>query len=507
MTWLAQIPHVMAKDIRQARWPLAGYALVVTVTWLTAWLWPTTVAEGFDFTMPLVVIAGMFVAGVLIQTDSPIRGDAFWASRPLYPTAVLVAKVALTLSLIIGAPVVAQLHVLLANGIPVGEAALMALRSVWVYGLWLLMAVTIAAITSDLRSFTLGLVLIPVGILLLMMFSEIVVGGQFASPPSLFTIVSGWMAVAVGVGAALWLLVVLYRTRSLGIAQRAVSGVAIVGTFFALGARPPARAVAAASGDRIDDAKLVIIQESDPSGPVMLLSNENSTGKQTSMLESWTVLLHLRDRTTIRVSMDGNRFVVRSARMPLADSIRWTQQWTEPNNRVQLRLTSRQREAVRAGIDSASVEGTLVEYEPSVGLSVPFRAGAATSERGMRVQITKTYPLGDDTLATVVASAIDRSGSSGLTASSPWLWDRPRYALVNKARSEAALAPGTMNGGSNSAIILPGAWRSFERIRLVSVIPPTERGFTEDWVAGADLVRFEWTERSRGRVRISARLR
>ena len=509
MTWLAQIPHVMAKDLRQARWPIAGYALAVIVTWLIAWQWPAAFSNEFDFTMVLIVIAGMFVAGMLIQADSPIRSDAFWASRPLHPTAVLAAKVTLTLSFIIGVPVVAQLHVLLANGIPVGEAVLMGLRSAWVYGLWLLIAITISAITSDLRSFTLGLVLIPVGILLLMIVSDVVARGAPGSATSPFRLVSGWVALVVGIGAAVWLLVVLYRTRSLGIAKRALSGVAIVGTFFALGARTPERLQETPAVDQREHAGLVIEQEADQSGPVILLANESVPAKEASLLESGDVVLYLHDRSTIRVSMEGSRFALASARMPLPDSIRWTHRWAEPNQRTQLRLSNRQRDAVRVGIDSATIEGTLATYEPSVALTVPFRVGAVTSEEGMRLEIIRTFPLDDDSVATVVATVIDRSGKATmLSAAKSWLtWDRPRYALVNTARNEAVFTPSAMSGGSNSAIVLPGAWRSSERVQLTSIAPLADNGVTKDWLAGAELVRFEWTERSRSRVRVGLRLR
>ena len=48
MTWAAQVRHVMAKDIRQARWLLSGYLGIVLIAWVRALAWLGTPRTAYD---------------------------------------------------------------------------------------------------------------------------------------------------------------------------------------------------------------------------------------------------------------------------------------------------------------------------------------------------------------------------------------------------------------------------------------------------------------------------
>src|SRR5262249_21976741 len=102
--------------------------------------------------MPFVVIAGMVVVAMLVQADSPVRPDAFWATRPLSPLAVLSAKVMLTFAFIVGIPLVGQAIALRMNGANASDLANYLPGGVLTYGLWLFAAFVVASYTRDLKT-------------------------------------------------------------------------------------------------------------------------------------------------------------------------------------------------------------------------------------------------------------------------------------------------------------------------------------------------------------------
>jgi len=107
---------VMAKDVRQSRWLLLGYLGVILLAYAQSIQQPTSAPTTLDVSLFLVVLVGMLAAGLLIQADSPTRADAFWASRPFDPTAVLASKALCTLLVLVVPALIAQAAVLVANG-------------------------------------------------------------------------------------------------------------------------------------------------------------------------------------------------------------------------------------------------------------------------------------------------------------------------------------------------------------------------------------------------------
>ena len=145
MTWIAQLGHVVAKDVRQARWILLVYGLVVigvTISSLHAMEATRLPASAFA---AVIVLFGMVIVAWLVQDDSPFRADAFWASRPFYPSAVLGAKGLIAIVFIVGVPAIGQGIALASNNVGGRFIAPMVLESVEIYALWLLAAMVTAA--------------------------------------------------------------------------------------------------------------------------------------------------------------------------------------------------------------------------------------------------------------------------------------------------------------------------------------------------------------------------
>jgi hypothetical protein len=124
--WLRQLFHLAGRDLRRARWMVAGWVGVVAV--LVA---AESAAQGGGMSLPGIGLLLFFgAAGMsawLVQADPPRREGAYWATLPLEPLALLAAK--------------AGVAFLVGGGVPlVGHAVALhfwALDPGWIlHGLW-----------------------------------------------------------------------------------------------------------------------------------------------------------------------------------------------------------------------------------------------------------------------------------------------------------------------------------------------------------------------------------
>ena len=160
MSWLTQVWHVAKKDVRQFRWLLALQVLA------TVMAVPAVVGSGshiggpgFSSTFPsldwYMVLAGLavLISAVVVQADSPSRSDAFWASRPLNPLAVLMAKGATLGVFLLAIPLVAEAMLLLRHAVSPSEMVPMLAESLISQAGIVVAAATVAALTANLSAF------------------------------------------------------------------------------------------------------------------------------------------------------------------------------------------------------------------------------------------------------------------------------------------------------------------------------------------------------------------
>jgi hypothetical protein len=496
MTWAAQVRHVMAKDVRQARWLLFAYLGLVLISWARALAWSDTPRGVLDISMYLVVLAGLFVAGSVVQADSPIRSDAFWGSRPLHPAAVLTAKASLALLIVVTVPLLAQLHALVASGVSGGALLGMLTRSVWMYALWLLIAMVLAAVTQDIRSFIVALVILPAGLAVVSFSASFGWARRVRWNGSAMETIGPAALVVVGVGAAVGVLVVLYRTRTLHRVVKVAAAAGVACMFLTLLGTPTRRRserqLATISGD------FGMTVAADYAGSILpelrLHIVDARKSDRLVVIDSGSVVLRLRDGTITTVPLRGAHLQLETARLPIDPRIRWRGAIPGEGRGAGsfgLFLTREQREALRVGIASASIEGFAFVAEPRVAFTLPFQAAASERRDGKGVRIMTVSPTTEDSLAIVMQSTITRSGSPDVDALLLFgPWDTPRYALVNDTRGEAVLLGGGY-GGTSEALVLPGAWRYSGPTQLRA----TQAGLVElpaDWYRGARLVVIDW---------------
>ncbi len=107
----------MMKDIREARWAIAGYELIVVLATMHA-VGAFAPSSGIlDLLTGALTLLGLMLTVSVVQADSPTRSNAFWTTRPFAPWAVLVAKLVFAAVVIVGPPLLGQIAALHANGV------------------------------------------------------------------------------------------------------------------------------------------------------------------------------------------------------------------------------------------------------------------------------------------------------------------------------------------------------------------------------------------------------
>jgi hypothetical protein len=234
MSWTTQAIHVARKDVRFTRVALALYSVIVVVALMHALALPDrsnpgSISSALDGAMFILVLLGLIITATVVQADSPIQSNAFWASRPFDPTAMLGAKLIYAAAVVLGIPLVAQLVGLMLFGVEPQAMLAIMLKSGVAYGLMLLCAVVVASLTTDLRGFVVAALVIVVGLVLAVAAGPSVISQRISDPPF-----AGPFAVAIVASGAV--LTWLYRRRD--VSRRAWLGalVAVGAAMVALGA-------------------------------------------------------------------------------------------------------------------------------------------------------------------------------------------------------------------------------------------------------------------------------
>jgi hypothetical protein len=459
MNVFAQVGHLMAKDIREMRWMLAVYAVVVAVATVQATsLDQTTFA--FGFAGILVVMVGMVLVASLVQADSPARADAFWAVRPIDPTAVVVAKLGHAAAIVTGVALVGQLVAFMSLGVPRSELPLLLAESATAYAIWLLLAMVVAALTRDLKS---AFVAFAVTILAFIVVTAVVPARITAAIGSVVTNRATLaLLTTIPLLAAVALLTVLYRVRDPRPRVRFGGAIVVAIIWYAAPSAPPptARALDAMAAeqpvldltvhdlDKIAERQQIWLTLDAPTTPDTLrLSVVNPV-----------VVLRLVNGDTIRLALAPQSAVARLPMPPLARGIRWLSGGSVPRERVPLtvQLRGALRDSVAGGIAGIRLDGRAVLLAPKIAADLPLAEGASITRSGMRIRMEKwTHGHGDVSM-TAHAMSIGEASYLGVSGVAPGAYGELQGVLVNRSRGEAALLTQNGSGSGQSMLVLPG---------------------------------------------------
>lgn len=207
MSWTQQVWHVFRKDVREQRWVLGLYGLLVLMGLLEGMdlLAATALKNGYVIAMTVLLRAvAAYLSAAIILEDSPTGPRAFWTSLPFERSAMFAAK-SLMLAMILLGTVAALAVPLLRLSVSGTQLGLQLLNFGVSYATLLVATALFAGLVSHMRTVLLAYVT-AVAILWLV----VVVLPAPSAASQLAT--SSWLLVAALV-TALIALALVYRTR------------------------------------------------------------------------------------------------------------------------------------------------------------------------------------------------------------------------------------------------------------------------------------------------------
>ncbi len=504
MTWLAEVRHVLAKDIHEFRWMLAVYvALVALVTarasGLAFWL-PFPVAPG----VIAVVIAGMIGIASVIHADAPARADAFWASHPFRSSAVLGAKISFML-LLLSIGLAAQAVGIRSYDVAGGAVARLVAATVAPTLCWFVAAMIIAIVTRDLRSFLLGIVAVPLGgyIISLGAWQLLRPGEIDEAPVSPFIITTWmWLCVVIGIG------VTAYTYRSRDARRRTRLGAIIVAVLSTYGAASCATTGPDLPAENVSVPLTLELEEAphlDQDRLDLHILGPALTRTVISGFRSREIVVQLRDGSTMRFDAQRVRVFetgLRGTATPDIPGLRWIDSQLESSFKtdVYVRLVPEERVAIARGVSAVRLEGQLITGELQSLATMPLRIGAETVSDGYRLRIMEWNPNMPELPIKIGVSKVNASVSQT---------DALIAALVNRRRGEGFMLYDSGSSGALDGVVLPGVpVRSgdFDFERRKSIGMPAAPRPDRAWLEDAELLIGREVPRGTQSVRLERRI-
>ncbi len=501
MNWSAQLRHIAAKDVRHIWFPLAVYvslaaASVFGVVTGSAFgpyqLTPSTEVLGMRDTfvqwIPLVmVMLGLVAAASLVQADSPTRPNAFWASRPLAPTAVLGAKFFLMAILAVGLPIPAGIVALRVLHADPGIIAAAIARACLSYVELTLAVMIIGALTDDWRAFVATFVVVMVVTIVALAIHEAFFHTQRITPLVL-TLVS--------VPAAIVFLAIVYRTRDRRRLAWFAGVIATMGLVSASFASPFDRRGMLPA---IDNTATIQVKPADrdqymPSaGPAISLRIVGLSDSSRLFFEADRLVVQLTDGKTITSFRNGLPRIERDVLPPLGPDIHWLGDAPrEPTSQFSVESREMTRESFSGAVMSLSVSGIMRVLRTRIVGSLPLQDGAVLVHDGWRFRIYgfSHEPTAADVWLQLSAGPERPAGYANTAIFTEGL----EFILVNDARKEAMLVRNTGGSSGSGFLVLPWIPLSTTFSHLSTTRAPGSNGLPQDdgWYAGARLVVVEW---------------
>jgi hypothetical protein len=499
MTRLAQVRHVVAKDVREVRWVLVAYlALVVFATVRAAGWVPSSSAIGFPL-MIAIVITGVLATALVVQSDSPTRAGAFWTKLPLDPMAVVGAKAFFASGLIV-IGIGAQVLSVASYGVDAMDAIGLAGDGISAFGFWLVLGSLLAAVLSDLRAFILAFILLPLVLFIalnLVAFAMIDATGGYAvfsgSIPGAGPTVGVILAAAVHVGS-LGLIVWLYRTRDVSRWAR-VGGLLLAAALFVpfggldFGS-PPDELIPEADriSFRLESGGAIGAAPSRGSDDLQLVLHAPPMPQHLSFsLPGGVLVVGLHDGSMLRLPVSIG-LSSQGGWMPRLPGIRWLEPppTAGAGHGFSVSLTEAHRQALEQGVRSMTLEGDVHLFEASVTLSLPKTVDREIVHDGRRITVEQWRIEPNGPVVVARESGLDQVVASRL--STLFMGDR-ECVFVNSVRGEGVTLPQTSRGGAIDALVLPGIPVSSERWQCGgSSYRPDMLRPSADWFRDAELL-------------------
>lgn len=507
---MAQVRHVLTKDLRQLWWPVCAYVALIGLAAAHSIAWPKMTNDVFGILMIFVVMSGMVVVAQFVQADSPRRTDALWASRPLAPWAVLIEKLIAAALIVLALAVLGQFIGLRTLDVPVAMMPGLLAESARQYALWLLIAIVLAALTEDLRGFVVALVALPI---VLLIVAETFFSGFDTGPTKAWTpIALGAVAATGGVALLAFIYSTRSRRRSLWLAAFVISGCAFASILAPWRGKPAALEPPASLPKVGVSARLVdldqismrrdlsiVVDAAPPPGPVRM------------WLVAPVLFVRLRNGQQLSIPIAQSAFDLSSPPPLIGQGVTWI----VPTNRTTLRqqysipLDDAQRGAVAGGIASAELVGDIWVTTPRVRGTFPLAVGARAAHGGTRIAVEHwSHSAGVVALQVRMASLSPDQLPPNVFMFNEAL-TRREFALLNDDHHEAIALTQRRSSGGGSPMVLPGT--NVEDAQLALEVAQPNPGaprpiVDDDWFRSARLVQIDWVPRGSYPFRTSVQL-
>lgn len=464
MRWNAQVGHVLAKDLRES-WKLGilyAVTVLVAVALSLGWMGP---GAPVNFVPLLVGIVGALIAAAVVQSDSPTRANAFWASHPFDPSAVAAAKLAIAL-LIVLLGTAGQLAAIQPYQVHGAELARAVLGPACFFAALLLGAMVLAAVTADLRSWTLSVIALPVAVLLLTMLLDRLSLPFVAREVILACLWAGALAVFA------W----LYRSRDERRRSRVAAFGVVAMAMLVTGADSPAPAEVAPSPTAVVAAAPLSIERLrvGETTPLDLTVDLNVPGlplDERRLLRNPRFTVRLRDGRTLRLAETGNMSMTSTTgetttyvelgrggdrTLPRMEGIayRLVPAPTALHTRLSATMSPEQRHAVDGGIAELVLDGTVLVYRGRALSSMPLAVGSTSAEHGRRLRIEKwSAEFGNPELV-VKSASLDLERPADLAVR---FMREDDFVVVSPMRHEAMALHRTGMSGTMDGLVLPSS--------------------------------------------------
>jgi hypothetical protein len=460
MTFLGELWHIVKKDVRQSRWLLGAFVLLAIAATIGAVSAENIVGGRLQLAALLMIITGPVAAATIVQADSPTRADAFWASKPFRRSAMFAAKLVLLVGVLLLLPLLGQWLGLIAFDVPRDEQWSILLTSAGTYGSVLLIAMFLAALTPELRSFMLAVV----ACLIAMLAIGIALSGELGSVwgESVMHVVAE-VAGLIGVVALFMLLYLRGRvpwTRTLGVVVLALF---LTGTLASSELTPRAEVVADAV--KVVPGMPAITVEMRDTARIrregrfhLRITLTGASGNQRYRLDQARARFFLRDGTTTEMPLWAyGPMVLRTGKLDLPGIPTVHEgmaRFSGPSMTREQAVLGDVRRALLGGIDSVRVTGKLILVQPHVFAMLPLRRGATVLRDGQSTRITA---LGLDAANDILRLSTKTVGRS--SGSQDWSNNGigTTTYLVNEQRHEAVALQAMSGGYSPGLLVLPGA--------------------------------------------------
>jgi hypothetical protein len=409
------------------------------------------------------------------------------------------SKILVALLVLVGMPLLGQLVGLFLHDVDTHNIAGLLGESVLSYGSWLGMAAVIAALTRDLRTFLLALVLVTLGWFIGLQALGFLLNPSMTPgpPPPLVVPV-------VIVTGMLLTLAHQYATRDVRRGLWIAGALAVGSIVLPLVVPRPAWSVIPASRGVPPHLRLVGLSIEDVrlrggSKAQLQLRLQGVSPFHQYVLISTVVHLYMPDGSVLSHAINNFRGL-NTPQLRLSETLHWLGE--RPRSRAftissSIELSEAQAAALSHGGIRLVLQGQIQVREPSVMADLPLEPGATAAHDGRRVRIagvgrTLEGPSVNVRISEVLpASAPDfeklRSGST---------WESPfTYALVNWERKQALTLEKRGSSGSSFSLVLPGPYTWMETIRLEPTRHHPEISLArieDEWLKPSRLLFVKW---------------